>query len=215
MALPFTPTAYHADLYAALAPLAYDEVNQAYALFKYTGAIAQMHDQIEGYVRDPVYPANPAWSLLMDIDRCPSEALPWLAQFVGVKLDRALSDADQRTAAKNSDGFKRGSLGSMIAAAQKYLTGTKTVYYKERDSAVSAVAGGAYGLTILTLTSETPSSAAVLAALNAVKPAGIILAYNTVASMTYQLLNTNYASYSAVNSAFLTYNGVAGNRPGT
>lgn len=215
MALPFTPTSYHSDLYAALSCLAYDDVNRSYALFKYTSAIAQMHDQIESYVRDPLYPANPAWSLLMDIDRCPTEALPWLAQFVGVKLDRALIDADQRAAAKNSDGFKRGTLGSMITAAQKYLSGTKTVYYKERDTAVSAVAGGAYGLTILTLASETADSAKVLAAITAVKPAGIILSYNTVAGMTYQLLSTTYATYGAVNSAFLTYNGVRNNIPGT
>lgn len=214
MALPFTPTPYHAALYAALEPLAYDDAALGYPLFQYTAAIASMEDQVDTYASD-TDDGRPGWSNLLDVDRCPSEALPWLAQFLGVKIDTSLADADQRNQIRNVDGFKRGTLGSIIGAAQKHLTGSQTVYYKERDSAVDATAEGAYGLTVLTLTTETPDPTAVENAILAVKPAGIILSYATVSGMTYQLLNTNYASYSAVNSSFATYNGVYLNQPGT
>jgi len=211
---PYPSTPYQQQLYDALYPLAYDDANQGYDLFIYCGALARMCDQIETYARD-TDDGKPGWSILLDVDRCPTEALGWLAQFVGVKLNPVLSDADQRARIRSTDGFKRGTIGAMVGAAQQFLTGSKTVYVKERDSSVSSVLGGAYGLTILTLASETPDSAAVLAALQSQKPAGVILAYNTVTGMTWQLVNTTYASWNAVKTAFVTWNGVRNNAPGT
>lgn len=218
MALPTPNTPFQLDVYNALGPLADQDEKLGFPLFDYTGAIASMFDLIELFARDAPDGA-PGYAILMNPDRIPDDqlptVLPWLGQFVGVDVDKSLSLADQRNEVKNSGGFKRGTVGSMIAAAQKTLTGTKTVFVKERDSTVSSVAGGAYGLTMLTLTSETPSSSNTLAAIKSQKPGGIILAYNTVTGMTWQLVNTNYASWNAVKAAFATWNGVRNNAPGT
>lgn len=218
MALPTPNTPFQLDLYNALAPIADQDEKLGYPLFDYSGAVASMFDQIELFARDGADGA-PGWAVVMDPDRIPDSelenVLPWLAQFVGVDVNKSLSFADQRNQVKATGGFKRGTIGAMVTAAQQLLTGTKTVYYKERDSSVSSVAGGAYGLTMITLASETADSTAVLNAIKGQKPGGIILAYTTVTGMTWQLVNTNYASWNAVKAAFTTWNGVRNNAPGT
>ena len=206
MPRPTPTTQLQEDLYESLGPLAWDDANQGWALLLFCGALAATLDTVDGYARDDG--DYPGWSELLDADRCPTEALPYLAQFAGVQLRAGLSEADQRTRIKSADGMKRGTITSMIAAAQAYLTGTKTVLYRERD-------GGAYNLTILTYTAETPDSAKVLAALLEQKPAGILLTYSTVTGATYLLIRASYATYTAVRSAFLTYNGLRNNVPGT
>jgi hypothetical protein len=214
MAVPFTPTRYHDELYEQVSPLAYDDANQGYALFSYTGAMAEPYDQIVGYASD-LADGTPGWAVLMSADTCPVEALPWLAQFVGVTGLAGLTEQQQRDRIKATDGFKRGTIQAMIANAQRLLTGTKTVYYRERDVSVSAVAGGAYGISFLTFASETADVAAVLAALTQQKPAGLIMSYNTVTGGSYLIVRTNYASYTVIRSTFATYSGLRNLAPGT
>lgn len=208
-------TPFQDEAYAALAPIADQDTN--WDLLNYVGALASMFDQVESYARDDLNasPPRPGWAILMDPDRCPPEALPWLAQFVGVDDRPALADAQRRAWIKGTGGMKRGTPNSLIAAAQQYLTGSKTVILRERDPSVSSVLGGAYGLTILTYTSETPDTNAVLAALQAQEPAGIILQYSTVVGWTYLTERTSYSTYTALRSAFVTYSGLRNNVPGT
>lgn len=213
MARPTPTTPFQEELYAQLFAWADADVNN-WDLLQYVGAIASMFDQVETYARDSS-DQRPGWAILMDPDRVPAEALGYLAQFVGVSLKDGLSDASQRARVKSTDGFKRGTLGAIIGAAQQFLTGTKTVFLRERDPSVSALYGGAYGLTVLTLASETPNAAAVLAALIEQKPAGILLSYTTVTGASYLIIRTNYANYTAVRSAFATYSGLRNNIPGT
>src|SRR3954471_4082795 len=115
MALPFTPTRHHGELYEQVQPLAYDDANQNYALFKYTGAMSEPFDQIDGYARD-TDDGKPGWAILLDADLCPVEALPWLAQFVGVSGLAGLTEQQQRDRIKSTDGFKRGTIQAMIAS---------------------------------------------------------------------------------------------------
>jgi hypothetical protein len=222
VARPTPTTAVQEDLYATLGPWADQDEKLGYPLLDFCGALAAMFDAIETFVRDdnsnPKQP-RPGWSIVLDPDRIPDamleDILPWLAQFVGVDVDTKLSFADRRTQTKAQDGMRRGTRGSIIAGVQSQLTGNKTIFIKERDSAVSSVAGGAYGLTILTWASETPDTAKVTAALAKQKPAGIILSYATITGATWQFVNTTYASWTAVKAAFLTWNGVRNNVPGT
>jgi hypothetical protein len=97
-----------------------------------------MFDQIEGYARDRP-DGTPGWAILLDPDLCPAEALPYLAQFVGVKLPEGLTEAQQRFRIKATDGFNRGKPSAIIAAAQQFLTGNKTVIIRERDPSVDTV----------------------------------------------------------------------------
>lgn len=190
-----------------------DDAENDNALAVFLTAIAQMYEQVKSWADDDD-DGNVGWSILLDLNRAPTEVLPWLGQFVGAIVDPRLSDAAQRAQIDNPVIWQRGSVAGILNAIQPLLTGTKTVLMKERDP-VASPSQPAYGLTIFTYTSETPSSAAVLAAINAVKPAGIILNYQTISGWTYAALDVAYASYNAMDAGFKTYNGMDTNTPGT
>jgi hypothetical protein len=132
------------------------------------------------------------------VNRAPDEVLPWLAQLVGVIIQPGDTTAQRRAAVLAAAGIKRGTVASMISAAQKYLTGTKFVAFFERTS-------DAWHFSVRTRTVETPSSAAVLAALIAAKPAGLILDYVTFTGVLYADTTAAFASYSATTAAKATY----------
>lgn len=193
-----------AELYADLAPLAYDDENQNWALMTLAAAIGAMLQPINDLARDT--PAGPGWSQLLDVTRCPTNALPWLAQFVGVQLTPGLTDAQWRTQIVMEAGMARGTVATMRAAAKKYLTGSQTVGILERTS-------DAYNFTVVTYTSETPDSDLVLAALTAAKPAGLVMDYLTVTGQIWQQLIDNYATWADVISAYATWQDVINDTP--
>ena len=57
----------------------------------------------------------------------------------------------------------------------------------------------------MTLTSETPDPAAVLAALLAQKPAGIVLTYRQVAGWDYQQMTAEGGTYADQSADYTTY----------
>jgi len=67
---------------------------------------------------DKAYVNAPGWSQALDIDRCPEFALPWLAQFVGVRSESfsELTLAQKKDKIVNRSGFKRGTLDILISA---------------------------------------------------------------------------------------------------
>lgn len=220
MARPDT-TDFQEQLYDAIGPLTYgDSDDNDWALLIYVGAHASMFDQMEEYIRYDD-DGTPGWGRLMDIDRTPVEVIPWLAQFKGVQnVPTNLTEQGQRDYVKSTDGFKRGTTDAIIGAAQQTLTGTKTVIVRERDPSVDTTVGGegAYGMTVLTYTSETPDSAVVLANILKQKAGGLLLAYSTVTGAIYLLIRTTYATYNDIKtgaSSFLTYTGLRNNVPGT
>jgi hypothetical protein len=141
---------------------------------------------------------------------CPTNALAWLGQFVGVQLEVQSQFEDpnaywarQRQRIAAHIGFGRGSAVAMEAAAALYLTGTQTVLFRERD-------GSAYHLTIVTKAAETPDSNKVLAALMALKPAGITLDYHTIVGYDFAEVATNNANFTAAKAAYPTFNDMRG-----
>lgn len=191
------------DLYESVSPLAEDDAANGNALKIIVASLAGMSQEIDTLARDG---SRPGWSNLMDIVTTPLKAIDWLGQFVGVRPIDSLTEAQMRANVTAKTGFARGSVSAMRAAAQLYLTGTKTVNFFERDTSP-------YHVTINTYTSETPSSANVLAALLSQKPAGVQLAYNTTIGQTYQQLKTNHPLYSQVKSFYATYNHVRNDVP--
>jgi hypothetical protein len=101
-----------------------------------------------------------------------------------------------------------------VYAARTITGGGKHVTIRERDAA-ACPSIPAYGLTVQTLTRETPNSAAVLAAILSQKPGGIVLNFQVLAGWDYQGLFTGEAAYSNVFSQFNTYQGVINDVPGT
>lgn len=188
------------SLKAALAPA----ITSDFGL--YIDGLVQLVSEIETLIRD-TDDGKPGWSSIVDLDRATTDGLSWLAQFVGVVARDGLSDSAQRSWIRAQAGQSRGTLQSIIAAAQLSLTGTKQVIVRERF-------GGAYNLTIITRTSETPNSAQTLADILTQKPAGIILTYTVLTGQDYQILFTNKATYQAVFTGYVTYEGVASDQAG-
>jgi hypothetical protein len=119
---------------------------------------------------------------------------------VGVVIPSGLSEAEQRDSIAALAGKTPGSPSGLRALAQIFLTGNRTVWFRERD-------GSAYQLEIVTRTAETPDEDRVEAILRANKPAGLVLDYRTVAGWDYQQLKTEFTgqTYADLNAAFATY----------
>lgn len=154
---------------------------------------------------DPPDPYVP-WEPLFDVAICPAWALPWLGQLVGARIPRGLSDDDSRMYVTDLGGFKRGSPEAIKHAVGLALTGTKTVYLRERD------AGDPYRLEVVTLTSETPDPAAVLRAILLQKPGGIVVAYRTTVGWDYEQMTIEFGGkkYKDVPLQYPTYRQLTG-----
>jgi hypothetical protein len=208
------PDTFAERLYLALAPLARQDIEHGWSLLVLCNAIGTMYQPVEDLVRDT--PAGPGWSPLLDLDRCPDFALPWLGQFAGVRVLAGSTPDQMRARIGSTDGFKRGTPAAMRGAAQATLTGAKTVVFRERDGANQGNASSpdyAYYLTAATYTAQTPNPAATHAALLAQKPGGIVLVYNTTAGQDYQTLRTNHATYNAVRTTYPSYDAVRNDTP--
>jgi hypothetical protein len=199
------PQPFGGRLYLMLAPLGQYDPQNAWALLTFINAATQAFEQVEEWVRDT--PDGPGWSLLLDAARCPPEALGWLAQFVGVRLLPGATDDANRARIVATDGFHRGTLSAMVAAAQATLTGHQSVFVTERDSAAAAP-DYAYYLTVQTYSSQTPDPTATKNALLAQKPAGIVLTYTVLVGQTYTQVDANYATYAALKAAYPNYQAV-------
>lgn len=206
--------AFAQRLYAMLTPLTQQDEDADWSLAILCSAIGSMYELVENWVRDT--PDGPGWSLLVDLDRCPDEALPWLAQFVGVRVLPDSTPADQRARIASTDGFKRGTREALIGAARATLTDPGTVVFRERDGANMGhptAPDYAYCLSVITYDSQTPDPAATLQALLAQKPGGIVLNYRTAPGQDYLTLKTNYATYLAVKTAYVDYAAVRDDEP--
>jgi hypothetical protein len=143
------------------------------------------------------------WSIVLDVERAPAAWLPWLGQFVGVTVDPVLDEAGQRAQISSLPGTKRGSPGSIAAAAQRYLTGTGTVYLIERH-------GSPWRLTVAMLTGEAAADIRpqLEAAVRALKPAGIVMAVRYILGSDYDSLRDTHASYDEILTLYTDYNDV-------
>jgi hypothetical protein len=204
-----THTPLGARLRERTQPLAPDDASYGYAHAHLCEALGSMLEQV-GEVFDPEGDVPPLAPIL-DVELCPAWALPWLAQLVGVVLPYGVGDDEARTYIRDVAGFERGTPASLRAAAGLFLTGDKTVYFRERDP---TGADPPYTLEVVTVASETPDAAAVLRALLAQKPGGIVLNYRTVAGWDYQQMTTEGGLYSALATRFTSYRRMSNNERG-
>lgn len=205
-----TLTRFGQDVYQAVAPLAYADEEHGYPLALFADAFGRMFQPVDDLAGDTA--EGPGWSQAVDIDRAPPEALGWLAQFTGVTLDPTLDDTAQRAWIRAGSGMKRGTPAAIVAAARKHLTGTQTVVINERDAG-ACPSEPAYGLTVITFTSETPDPAVTEADIRAAKPAGLVLQYLTADGMNFALLKTDYATFGDVKSTFATFDALRTGTP--
>lgn len=150
-----------------------------YTLLTFLESIGYQHQITEDYVRDT--PTQEGWSVLLDVDNCPTIALPWLAQFAGVVIPQGASDAEARLLISSGNNRNRGTVAAIVAAVQPFLTGTKRVRIEERTA--SNGSADPYQFRVTTYTAETAGGAggAVAAQINAVlglvTPGGDVFSY--------------------------------------
>ena len=194
-------------------PLQPDDAQYGYAHAILCETLAQPYLQVCELI-DPPDPLAP-WAPLFSLDLCPDWALPWLAQLVGTALPVGLTAAQQRDWILAFAGHSTGTVAAMTAAAELTLVPSHppapaTLWFRERD-------GSPYRLEVVTLTSETPDPAALLRALTAAKPGGIVLELRQVLGWDYQQLKTSEgaAKYSGLKTKYATYRGLREHAPGT
>jgi hypothetical protein len=182
-------------LWQATGPIAtWDEQNGSplLAWLAGPGTVLQVLDDL---CRDT--PTGPGWSQVLDVTRCPTYALPWLGQFVGVRLPPTLADAAMRAAITAELGFGRGTVAALHTAAKPYLKPGGDIIVIERTPdayslTVQVDPGDLIGLTYAELAARYPtyddvaaafatyddftsSEDQLIAALHAAKPAGLRL----------------------------------------
>jgi len=195
------PGSFGQELVDAFEPHLEEDETYDWAGTAYLGAIGATTDAIRDLARhDGTFPG---WAKVMDPDEVPYAYLPWLAQFVGVILNRTLSDADQRSQLKTRLRWQRGTIAAMRYEAEQTLTGNQDAIFFER------VGGNAYALTVVTYTAETPDAAATEAALLKWKPAGITLTHNVETGQTWAQLKAAYATWALVKSGYTAWEDVA------
>lgn len=192
-------TASAEDLYSRLGPWhrQAEEIGSAtdrWDLLELCESIMGRLQEVQDIVRDS--DDGPGWSNVLDVDRAPSGWLAWLAQFDGTRLEAGLDDDSQRARIKSTDGFKRGTPGAIVGAAQQYLTGTKTVFLIERH-------GSPWRLTVATMAGETPDPSAVERAVLAQKPVGIVLSVTIVAGGDFNTLRDTHTDFNDVTATFV------------
>jgi hypothetical protein len=138
-----------------------------------------------------VYPGldvdvNDGWASVFDIDTAPDEFVAYLGQFIGTRLDDAdltgVSLSQQRSLVRAKVGWDRGKPSAIAAAATTYLTGSQRVVVNE------IYQGDPYKVSVWTYHSETPDPAKVQAAILKQKPGGMLMYYNVVDGVPWDLL---------------------------
>jgi hypothetical protein len=170
----------------------------------YLNAIGSMFNEIDAYVG--ILAEEDGWSALLSSTRCPANGLNHLAMYVGERLPSGLDEVMAREWIADAPNQRRGTMYSIVGAAQRTLTGTRLVSIQERSG------GGANPedyLTVRTYTSQTPNPAAVLADLRTVVPADIALDYAAASGQSWNQLKATSPTWDAVKSGYASWNEVA------
>jgi hypothetical protein len=169
-------TPFAEAVYARLAPIAADDEALDWPLLRFIVALSEMFAKVEAVARSG--DGRVPYSRMVDVTVCPAFALPFLAQFVGVRL-RPLRTGETasdwaiyaRDAITRRGGRNRGRPDAMLSAVEETLAGLRSARLLERAG------GDAYALTLVTRPGETPDAAATVAAALTQKPAGIVLTH--------------------------------------
>lgn len=187
------------DLYRQLGPLTRDDGLHGWMLLRLVAAATGALDEVEQLARD--HPdGRPGWSTVVDVDLAPPTWLPWLGQFVGVRLPGDVSSPTaRRRAIRDQASARRGTPAALAAAITATLRGSQRLELIERD-------GGAYRLTVRIYESEVVSLAAVEAAVASQKPAGIVAVIDVRPGATYRhMRDVHGPTYADFAHEFETY----------
>jgi hypothetical protein len=157
------------------------------------GAGHQLGD-VDDRVRDD--DASLGWERELDPDL--TRAPGWAGQFVGVVIPGGTSLAEARAMIRARRAFRRGTPDALRDAARAHLTGTKRVDLFERD-------GSAYRVRVRTYARETPDPGSVALALQAAKPAGLVLVHEVFPGLPYDERDALFATFDDLDASAATF----------
>lgn len=162
-------------------------------------AYAAMFEQVFSIVNesgslDDLTTWVPAWSTLMNVETCPTWALPFLSMFNGTAVQPGTSDAVARATIQNEPAMQRGTVAAIEQAVLKNLTGDQSFWLVERTA--NNGSPDAYHAIITYLTSECPSPSLLQASVEAIKPAGIQITYLGTTGITWNDATGTWSSQS-------------------
>lgn len=145
---------------------------------------------------------GPAWAILFDVDRCPADSLPYLAQYVGVVITAEMSEEQIRNEIREPTGWARGQLPSIKIATRRTLRSVAgeelVVIVRPRTPEV----GRHY---VRTLLSQTPDPERARRIVRQAVPAWEVLDYAAIDGVTYADIAAAYDDYGALSAAFDDY----------
>jgi hypothetical protein len=171
----------------------------------YLRAIASMFSEVELLAFDTE--DGEGWTILFDPDRCPAKALPYLAQYVGERLPVGLGEDESREWIKDAPNQLRGTPYSIFHAAQRKLSGQRTVRLEERFGDVDH-------LRVTTYDAETPDPAGTEADVRSVLPHDVILDFQTIVGQTWADVAAAYGTWADVAADNATWEDVRTTIPG-
>lgn len=194
-------------LYASL-PAFYRAADEAdptgdYPLLRWLSLVGDQADEAEVILDriDVVLPdeggAAGDVSELVDPALADAAWLDWLAQHVGVRLPAAMPTAQRRDViADAATGWRSGTRIAIEAAARATLTGTRQV------DVMAHYGGDPWVIAVRTIPTETPDSAATLAAIldAPAKPAGYDLVH-VAYSATWDVIEAEYPTWTLLEAA--------------
>lgn len=202
------------DLYEGTHPAAFADSETGGAWAKLCDALGELLDPIAEITR-PDDGSEP-WIVLASPERCPTDWLRVLAQWAGIRRPDAMSEADLRELiGRGGPGMWRGTRQAMIAAARRFLppgTADHLLYFQERAD-FGAGTDPAYCLRVFTYTFVDHDPEEVRAALEAAKPAGIILDYQIRRGQAWFMLRNRQPTWAAVNEAYSSWHEVLSDEP--
>jgi hypothetical protein len=193
-------------LYDNLQPLAGADARLGWPLLAFIDALGGLFQKGADLVQDGP-DGEPGWSIILDINRCPDEGLPWLGQLIGMHFYQGVTADQMRQQIRDHLSWQRGTAASIIAAIRLFLTGTQTVQINERDTSP-------YHFLATIWAAEAPSDTSPTSALvryvnQFAKPAGIqwTLTVNpgTPPGTTYAAIYNHPYTYGQIFTNFQTY----------
>lgn len=215
--IPFGPDhpsigPYTRDLYAAVEPFPERDEAFGWATLRMCHAVGRWFDPVEELVR--ASDAGPGWSALLDVERCPDWALPYLAQIAGVSLTHGAPTARWRDEIRDHENFHRGTVEAMVLRARRRLTGSRRVTVIERyDEPDHPKNDPPYQILFITYDDETPDAPAVLAEIMGGKPAGLRVFHRVDTGQSWRQVRDGHATWRDVAAAYRSWADVRADLP--
>jgi hypothetical protein len=186
-----------------------NDATNGYPLLGWISSFALLLTDLDVLMRDNYGNVTaPGWSQILDVNRCPDYALPWLGQLLGVRLQynpnqtNAQMVASWKSAIQGHAGFQRGTVASIKSFVASTLTGLW-------QSSGSTTTVSSSEIIVLERTQTTADSLTGIRTSYTVEPyhLTVLAPTNKIPLLSYANLEAGLSvdNYSTLNGLYSTY----------